>query len=139
MYFVTINWWAVLLAAVAHFILGFLWYGPVFGKTWMRLSNIDPAMTDQMKAGAKKAYVISFIGALVMAYVISLIVNNLLVLTLDNAVKLGAMLWLGFIATSNLSNFLFSKDKKPWSLYFLTGGYDLLGTVLMTVIIYWLQ
>ena len=32
-----INLAAVLAAALAAFVLGFLWHGPLFGKLWMRL------------------------------------------------------------------------------------------------------
>ncbi len=37
-----INLMAVLVAAVAAFILGFLFHGPVTGKLWMKLANIHP-------------------------------------------------------------------------------------------------
>ena len=30
-----LNWWAILVATVAAFALGGLWYGPLFGKPWM--------------------------------------------------------------------------------------------------------
>jgi Protein of unknown function (DUF1761) len=29
-----INWLAVLVAAVVTFVLGGIWYGPMFGKVW---------------------------------------------------------------------------------------------------------
>ncbi|HLD39833.1 MAG TPA: DUF1761 family protein, partial [Candidatus Nanoarchaeia archaeon] len=31
------NYLAVLVAAIAAYVVGFLWYGPVFGKKWMAL------------------------------------------------------------------------------------------------------
>ena len=31
---------AVLLAAVISYVIGFAWYGPIFGKTWMKLMKI---------------------------------------------------------------------------------------------------
>lgn len=37
----SINYLAVLIAAVASMIIGFLGYGPLFGKAWMRLMNFD--------------------------------------------------------------------------------------------------
>ena len=30
-----LNWLAILVATVAAFVLGGLWYGPLFGKAWM--------------------------------------------------------------------------------------------------------
>jgi len=36
-----IHWHAVIVAAASPFLIGGLWYGPVFGKTWMRLTGIS--------------------------------------------------------------------------------------------------
>ena len=38
--FSLLNIWAVLGSMVASIVFGFLWYGPLFGKPWMRLSGI---------------------------------------------------------------------------------------------------
>jgi hypothetical protein len=32
----------IVLAALATFVIGFLFHGPFFGKIWMRLANIHP-------------------------------------------------------------------------------------------------
>ena len=46
-----INFAAVLVAAIVGFIIGILWYGPLFGKSWMRLMG----MTDkQLKEARQK-------------------------------------------------------------------------------------
>ena len=34
---------ATLLATVMGFVFGGLWYGPLFGKTWMRLVGVTEA------------------------------------------------------------------------------------------------
>src|SRR2546427_1625818 len=48
---VHMNYWAVLVAAVAVFVLGWLWYSPLlFFKPWMRLRGLDPVAA---MAGAK--------------------------------------------------------------------------------------
>lgn len=36
-----INFTAVLVAVVANFILGFLWYTPLFGKAWVKEMGFD--------------------------------------------------------------------------------------------------
>jgi hypothetical protein len=43
-----INWLAVLLAAVAHQAIGFLWYGPLFGRLWMERRGLS---REQVAAG----------------------------------------------------------------------------------------
>ncbi len=37
-----INMVAILVAVVANFILGFIWYTPLFGKVWGREMGYDP-------------------------------------------------------------------------------------------------
>ena len=37
-----INLWAVLLAAASAFLLGGIWYGPLFKHAWCREAGVDP-------------------------------------------------------------------------------------------------
>jgi hypothetical protein len=43
---------AVLVAAFAGFVVGALWYGPLFGDTWAHLSGIVPTSDERANAGA---------------------------------------------------------------------------------------
>ena len=45
-----VNVVAVIIAAVANFIIGFIWFSPmVFGKRWQKLSGIDAKKMNEMK------------------------------------------------------------------------------------------
>ncbi|MDO8488446.1 MAG: DUF1761 family protein [bacterium] len=37
---VPVNYLAILAAAVLSMVLGFLWFGPLFGQTWMKLMGL---------------------------------------------------------------------------------------------------
>lgn len=37
---VPVNYLAILVAAVLSMVLGFLWYGPLFGKEWTKLMGV---------------------------------------------------------------------------------------------------
>jgi hypothetical protein len=64
-----VNYFAVLVAAGANMGIGFLWYGPVFGKAWMHEMGITAAKIEGMaKDGMTVTYVLQAMGALVMAY-----------------------------------------------------------------------
>jgi hypothetical protein len=39
--FAGVNWLAVLVAAIAYFMLGALWYGTLFQKKWVAYQGID--------------------------------------------------------------------------------------------------
>ena len=44
-----LNWLAVAASALAYFILGALWFGPLFGKLWMKGHGITPPSEEEKK------------------------------------------------------------------------------------------
>jgi hypothetical protein len=64
-----INWLAVVVCTVVAFVEGGLWYGPLFGKIWMREMNIGP--DHKPKIGKPVLFgttiVLTFIAAAVFA------------------------------------------------------------------------
>lgn len=129
---VDINLAAVFGAAIASIVLGFLWYGPLFGKQWMSLmgwKKLSKAQMEKMKKGAQKSYVLGFVSALVMAYVLAHFVDYVGATTfLDGAIT-GFWVWLGFVATVMLGMVLW--DGKPWKLYYINIGYQLVNLLVM--------
>lgn len=47
--------WAVLAVVVLQFALGFLWYGPLFGKPWMRAMGWEALPEAELEARRSKA------------------------------------------------------------------------------------
>ena len=135
---VPINYVAVLVAAVSSIVLGFIWYGPLFGKKWMELSGMTQERIEAAKAGGMgKNYAITFAGALVMSYVLahSLVFAStyLNVSGVSAGLMAGFWSWLGFIAPVTLGTVLW--DGKPWVLWILNNAYQLLLLLLMGVIL----
>jgi hypothetical protein len=130
-----VNWLAILACGVVSMVLGFLWYGPLFGKLWITLSGHNPSPDD--KAKANKGYAISFIGALVLAYVF----YHFLVYSMDytdttgagGGLSVGFWAWLGFIAPVTLGTVLW--EGKSWKLWFLNNGYNLVQLLLFGLIL----
>ena len=48
----TINHPAVWLGVVLLSILGFMWYGPLFGETWMGMEGLNPTEVEANPPGA---------------------------------------------------------------------------------------
>lgn len=61
-----INWLSILAAAVASLVIGFLWYGPLFGKAWMAASG----MTEEKIKGGNMALIfgLSFVFGCLLAF-----------------------------------------------------------------------
>ena len=126
MYPVPINFAAVFVCGVVSMIIGFLWYGPLFGKQWAALMNFDMEKMMATKGkGMGKLYTITFVGSLVMAFVMahSMIFASAY-LHIDGiaaGLQGGFWNWLGFVAPVTLGTVLW--DGKPWKLWILNNGY----------------
>ena len=58
---IPINYVAVLVAAVANMILGSLWFGPIFGKMWVKASGMTrEKMEEAKKKGMAGSYALMF-------------------------------------------------------------------------------
>lgn len=119
----------IIVAALAHWLLGGLWYSPVlFGNKWLELGKVQ-INPEKMKTAMYHGIIISFVMAAVLAYVM----NQFLIHTIASAVWFAFEIWLGFIATVTAYSVVY--DNKPKELYVLNNGYNLLGLLLMAVIL----
>ena len=129
-----VNYVAVLLAAVSAMVVGFVWYSKaVFGKPWMKASGVTDA---QMKAANKNMlamYVPMYVGAVVTAYVLSMLVDLTNATTVSAAMQVAFWIWLGFIATSFLGSVLF--ERRSWTYYGITAGYYLVNLLVMSAVL----
>jgi hypothetical protein len=135
--FAGINFWAVLVCAIATMVIGFLWYSPfLFANSWMRLMGFDPndkAKLAEMQKGAGKMYSLSFIASIVSAIVLAKIIVVTSVVTIPYGMKVGFAVWLGFVTTVQLTGALFSKQ--PSKLYLINTGYQLVCFLAMGAIL----
>ena len=140
---IDVNYLAILASAVAAMVLGFLWYGPLFGKIWSELMGwgvMTPEKMAEMQKKARPAYAISFVGALAMAYVLAhaLIFASAYLNSSGVTAGLAAGFWnwLGFIAPVTVGVVLW--DGKPWKLWFINAGYYLVQLLMMgTILALW--
>src|SRR3989344_345684 len=112
-----VNYLAVLGATVASFILGYLWYGPVFGKAWMAMMGFTPDSMKSMKLSPAKAMTMGFIVTLIAAYVISYFTS---VLSINGASEIWAFTfwsWLGFMMPITAGGFLWGNRSFKLSLF----------------------
>jgi hypothetical protein len=131
MFDVAINYWAVLVAAIANMVIGSIWYAPfLFGRMWMQLVG---KREEDMKKGQSSMYVGAGISALVMSYVFAHLVQYIGATTWMEGLQAGFWLWLGLVATTHLMDVIFSG--KSLKLYGIQVGYHLVAILVMSVIL----
>ena len=85
----------IVIAAVIEWLLGALWYGLVFRKSWMALAGFSE--TNKPKNGAM-TMVCSFIACLLLTFVTAHVVAWAGAATFTGGAELGIICWLGFMA-----------------------------------------
>ena len=130
---IDVNLWAVLITAIVSMIVGALWYGPLFGKAWMRFVGFNKDSVKKMKMTATKSMTLGFIGSLIMAYVLAVFVGLSGANTLVEGAMVGFWVWLGFAMPLNASVFLW--EGKSIKLFFLNTFQYLITFKLMAAIL----
>ena len=109
-----INLLTVCLAAVASFVLGFLFHGPVLGKLWMKLANIQMTGNEKfadMVPSMSWNLLVNFVTAYFLAVVYLLASSSpfLAGFGVWGGVVCGLLVWLGFLVTSTSISVIWMK------------------------------
>lgn len=102
----TINFLAVFLTAVSAFVIGFLLHGPVLGKLWMRLANINPTGNEKLSDMYGQLFwnfVSNFVTALGLAFIYTLTIGSPFMSSslILNGIICGLVVWFGFLVSSS--------------------------------------
>lgn len=124
---VEINWLAVLLAALASFVIGGLWYGPLFAKKWQKLAGVSDK---QLAKGRLKVFGLSFVVSVVMALNLTYFIGD----GDDMSGTLaGFAVGFGWVAMAFAMNYLF--ERRSLGLYVINAGYNIVAFTVMGYII----
>lgn len=121
MTFAGVNYVAVVIAALAGFGLGAVWY-MVLGGVWMRAIGKTESELEQGKGPSKALpFIIAIVALLVMATMLAGIMAHLGSMTVRGGVIAGALVWLGFVITTMGVNHAFVGAKPMLTL--IDGGH----------------
>jgi len=128
---------AILVAAISTIVVGFIWYSPILlAKPWMREMGYDPndkAKVAEMQKTAGPAYLASFIASLVSAFILALFFHEMHVQSIHYGLLIAFHVWLGFVATVQLTGVLFMKQSMK--LFSINTGYQLVCYLVMGAIL----
>ena len=121
-----VNLLAVLVAALATMVVGFLWYSPLlFAKPWTVLMGYDPNDKAKMGVDAKGAGGLYSIALLLQpggGLGAGRIIHIATIHSVLHGLRIGAGVWLGFVTTTQLTDKLFTQT---FQLYLINTGYQL--------------
>jgi len=129
-----INYLAVLVAAIAHFLVGGLWYGLLFGNKFVELIGWSPEKLQQMEShNPTKEMVLAFLLAVILVFVMAHFIQYTRARTVFEGIQTAFLLWLGFVATTQFATVMF--EERNLGLYLLNVGYQLVACLIAGVIL----
>jgi hypothetical protein len=139
---IVINWIGILVAVIAAFVFGGIWYGPLLGKTWAKEMGFDMSKKPDPKV-MKRAFILQFIGIFLTAYVLA---HSIQVWQPSawgvNAANMprflqgfmgGVFTWLGFYIPMQLGKV--SWEMKSWKLFAINTGHDFINLQIIAQIL----
>ena len=127
----TVYYPAVIVAAVAYFVLGAIWF-TALSKPWQ--AAIGKTMAELGREGSPTVgYGVAFASNLVIAWILGRLMIALGKATVAGGVTLAALLWLGFTATAMATEFAF--EARSLEGFAIIAGYPLVGMIIMGAIL----
>jgi hypothetical protein len=135
----SINYTAILVAVVANFFLGFIWYTPLFGNAWAKEMGFDTTVKPSGGEMAK-GMVFMVIGNFLMAYVFA---HNIAAWgfvpgieelgDIGNIMNSAIFTWLGFYLPVDIG--VVTWERKSWKLFWINTGYHLVMLLVAAAIL----
>ncbi|MEK7602920.1 MAG: DUF1761 domain-containing protein [Patescibacteria group bacterium] len=108
------SWIAVIVASIAMFVVGAIWYMPLFGKMWGEMfgfDKLDKKTQAKMQKEMGPYYAlqmgVTFLTAAVLTKLVVLLPNY-------SAYTLAFLLWLGLIFPTQVSAVIFGGTEVKW-------------------------
>jgi Protein of unknown function (DUF1761) len=122
-----INHVAILVCVVLMHVLGFLWYGPLFGEKWMAYLKLDMA---QIQANAPGAgiWVLNLIASVAPLYMLAWLFTKLDITTGIRGAGIAFLLTFSMHHLIEMNSNMFAQQ--PYGLAWVTGGYSLVSFTL---------
>jgi hypothetical protein len=130
----SINWLSVLVAFVAYFLLGALWYLLLFPKPY-RTSLGKTGEPDAAQSQDPLYVVGPAVCALIITITCAVLLYTLRIDTYGNALRFALLVGVGYLVTNTVNIAINPNMPRPFFYGLITGSYHLLGMVLVNLIL----
>jgi Protein of unknown function (DUF1761) len=135
-----LSYTAIILATIANFFVGFLWYSVIFRNAWMKEMQIP--MDVKPSAGMMiKSLVMNLVGCFFLAFVFahntaawSFVPDIDRLGTVGSIANAAIFTWLGFFVIVDLNTVAF--EGKSWKLFFINASYHFMMVLVSAIILH---
>jgi hypothetical protein len=127
-----VNWLAVLVAALAYFFLGAIWYSALFRNAWIKATGVNTNDPNARK-GFAGIMIASFITIVITSVGLAMIITKIHSNGWTTGCKIGLIAGVCFSAATICNSYLY--EKRPIALSAINSLYNIVGCVLAGIII----
>ena len=125
---------AILVCGAVSLVIGFFWYGPLFGKIWAGYTGWTNEKVKVVPASRMaRTYLLTFAAALVTALVLDVLAWSLNLTSVWGGLRLGLWTGVGISAMAFATTHLF--EHKPFGLWLIVSGYQIVYQTAAAVIL----
>jgi hypothetical protein len=121
------NYLAIVVSAVAYWMLGAVWYGVLFNQRWMALEGIT--MEQAKSVNPVLPYVITLVLNLLISFVLAQLCLWRNANTAARGMAVGVLLWIGIVGPIVFTTYMY--EMRSRELFAINEFYPLLGLCLM--------
>lgn len=132
----------IVLAIVFAQVVGFIWYGPLFGKQWMKIMGMDCDVTDKeaikkAQKGMGKVYFANTVLCIMLYVTIAIVIGSFDAMNAVQSMWVAVLVWLGIIVPMQGQVVLFSNKPKQlgWSMFFINCSYQLICAIAVGLLV----
>src|SRR5690606_2156541 len=106
---------AIVIAVIAQFNVGAVWYGPIFGKLWGKIHGFDKlskAVQEKMMKEMGSYYGLQLLVTIITTFVLAIFITSL---PGCNPYGMAGLLLLGFVIPGQVSAVIFGGTERKWS------------------------
>ncbi len=108
------NYLAIVIAVIAQFIVGAVWYGPIFGKLWGKIHGFDKLSKEVQEKMMKEMgpyYGLQLLVTIITTFVLAIFITSL---PGWNPYAMAGLFWLGFVIPAQVSAVIFGGTDRKW-------------------------
>ncbi len=132
-----VNYYAILVCGILAMVFGYLWYGPLFGKMWLKVikaTELDLEARKKMQENVWKLYLLQFLLVLFQVWVLAYYIQGWKDASgLTNAL----WIWAAFVVPVIAGTAMWNNDsaKISWTRFLIQSGYQLVCFVAFGLIL----
>ena len=126
----------VLAAGLAYFVLGGLWFTPLFGRQWDKAVGFE--RPPKWRPGVAY-YIGPLLGCMIAAFATSYLLEHAQARSLADYLRVGLVVGTGYGATITMVNAIAPNMRHPGLYAAVVGSYHFIGLVLCSAVLFWLS